>query len=247
MATFVGALGAFLLPDISLDTRFADSVVRITDTAGSAQMPWLVSLVLIMLVTRPGLPKRRRGTEASLLVVAMLVALLGGTLLNEHVIKPAFDIPRPNIVELAESGALGPDIADAETFYAVGNKEARREVLGERLPEVTNPALSDRVRAHWIHETGFSFPSGHSQSAMALAAMMAALGFMWLSGWRRIVTTVVLPIWAVAVVYSRVALDVHRAIDTTAGTLMGIVWGVVAAAAVCSLLGRTRVAGAVGG
>lgn len=247
LATLVGALGAFLLPDIALDTPFADLVVRITDTAGSAQMPWLVVLVLAMVVTRPGVPSRRRGTEAGLLVAAMLIALLGGTLLNEHIIKPAFDIARPNIVQLADSGALGDDIPDAEAFYAVGNKQARREVLGERMPDVTDPALSDGVRAHWIHETGFSFPSGHSQSAMALAAMMAVLGLSWLSGWRRTVTTVMLPVWAVAVVYSRVLLDVHRAIDTTAGTVMGFVWGLLAAMAVGSVLRRTGVPPATGG
>lgn len=241
-ATFVGALGAFLLPNISLDSPFADVVVRVTDTAGSAQMPWLVVLVFITIVTRAGLTKERRGTEAGVLIVAMLVALLGGTLLNEHVIKPAFDVPRPNIVELAESGALGPDIRDAEAVYAVGNKEARRELLGERLTDVVSPPLSDRVRAHWIHETGFSFPSGHSQSAMALAAMIAALGLMWLNGWRLAVATVVLPIWAVAVVYSRVLLDVHYPIDTTAGTLMGFGWGLLAAVAVGSILERTGVA-----
>ncbi|MCP3973196.1 MAG: phosphatase PAP2 family protein [bacterium] len=237
-ATLVGALGAYLLPDIALDTPFADVVVRITDTGGSAQMPWLVMLVLIVVVTRPGLTSKRRGLEAGLLVVATLVALLGGTLLNEHVVKPAFDIARPNIVELAESDALGSGIPDAAAFYAVGNKEARREVLGERLPEVVSPALSDRVRAHWIHETGFSFPSGHSQSAMALTAMMAALGLVWLSGWRRALATIVLPIWAVAVVYSRVLLDVHNAVDTTAGTVMGFAWGLLAAMAALFAMSR---------
>lgn len=246
-ATFVGALGAFLLPDISLDTPFADVVVRITDTAGSVQMPWLVVLVLIMVATRAGLTKRRRGTEAGVLIVAMLVALLGGTLLNEHVIKPAFDVPRPNIVELAESGGLGPEVRDGDAFYAVGTKEARRELLGEKLPDVAIPSLSDRVRAHWIHETGFSFPSGHSQSAMALVAMMAALALAWLSGWRLAIAAVVLPIWAVAVAYSRVLLDVHRAIDATAGTLMGFGWGLLAAIAVRSIMEHTDVARADSG
>ncbi len=229
--TFVAALVAFVLPDISLDTSFADVVVRVTDTAGSAQMPWLVLVVLVMLASRPGLTPQRRRMETGVLVVSTLVALLGGNLLNEHVIKPAFDVPRPNIVELADSGVLGSEIGDAATFYAVGNKEARRELLGERLPDVASPPLSDRVRAHWAHETGFSLPSGHSQSAMALAAMMAALGLLWLRGWRRVLATIVLPIWAIAVVYSRVLLDVHTAFDTTAGTIMGFIWGLLAAMA----------------
>jgi membrane-associated phospholipid phosphatase len=61
---------------------------------------------------------------------------------------------------------------------------------------------------------------------------MAALGLQWLSGWRRVLTVYVLPLWAVAVVSSRVLLQVHRPVDVIAGTLVGFLWGILAFAVV---------------
>ncbi|MDJ0924564.1 MAG: phosphatase PAP2 family protein [Acidimicrobiia bacterium] len=222
------SLLSFVLPEIALDTSLADGIVRITDTAYWKQMPLLCVVVLIILISRPGLTARRRSGEAGAIALAMLIALAGNALLNENVVKPAFGVHRPNIVDLAESGALGSDITDSDAFYAVGDKEARRELMGEYLPAVESPPLSDLVRAHWIHETGYAFPSGHSTAAVTLAILMAALGYSWLRGWRLRMMTVLVPLWAVAVVYSRILLGVHWEADVIAGTVAGFGWGVAA-------------------
>lgn len=223
-----GVLLSPLLPRISLDTAFADAVVRLTDTASWRQLTPIAVFVVILLVVRPGLPNRRRAREAVGLSLVMLLALAGNALLNEDIVKPAFGVPRPNIVHLAESGVLGPDLPDATAFYAGGDKETRRVVLGDRLTEQTTPQLSNLVRAHWIHETGYSFPSGHTTAAVTFAVLLAAIGWHWLSGWRRGVMLFLLPLWALAVAASRTLLEVHTGWDVVGGAVAGFVWGGVA-------------------
>jgi phosphatidylglycerophosphatase B len=217
-----------VLPVMALDSGFADAVVRLTDTATWIQMTLISAAVVIMVVTRKGLSRRRRTIEALAIAITMLVMLAGNALLNEHVVKPMFGIPRPNIVTLAEEGALGDAIPTADAFYASGDKEARRVLLGDVLPAVRTPALSSLVGAHWIHETGYSFPSGHTTAAMTLTTMLTAIGLGWLSGWRRFLCLVVAPIWAVAVAYSRVLLGVHTALDVIVATVVGFGWGMLA-------------------
>jgi phosphatidylglycerophosphatase B len=214
-----------LLPDVALDTAFADAVIRLTDTASIKLLPYLLLAMIAIVISRPGISTRRRTIEAATALVTMLLVGLTLTNFNEHGIKPLFGVPRPNIADLAESGALGPEYPDGDAFYAAGDKQDRREILGELLETVETPPLSDLVREHWAHETGFSFPSGHATGAAAFATVMAAVGFAWLAGWRWVIAAVALPIWAVSIAYSRVLLDVHRPIDVVAGSLVGFLFG----------------------
>jgi len=241
-AVLIAASLSFLLPDIDLSAGLADVVVLVTDTATWPQLPLLSLVALTMVVSRPNLTRDRRRQEALTFVVVLMIVLGGNAALNEFVVKPAFGIPRPNIQLLAESGALGPEYPDAESIYAVGGKEARRKVLGERLPFVDTPALTDRVEARWIHETGYSFPSGHTTAAMTLASLLVLLAAGWPAGWRLLIATVAAPVWAVSVGYSRVLLGVHRPADVVAGTVAGILWGLLAFLAI-----RRFVDGAPGG
>ena len=110
--------------------------------------------------------------------------------------------------------------------------------LAPLLEGVEEPPLSPRVRAHWAHETGYTFPSGHSTGSMSLAAMIVGLALAWLHGWRRSVLCAVMPIWALSVVYSRPLLRVHRPIDVGVGTLQGIAVGLLAFVAIKWLVTR---------
>jgi len=230
-----------VLPDIALDTGLADVMVRITDTGAWPQIVVLVAVLVAVLVLRPDLERPRRSSEAIVMLGVMLVALAGNGLFNEHLAKPAFGVPRPNIVELANTGLLGDDIPDADAFYSLGGKATRREVLAARLGAVPDLGLSDLVEAHWIHETGFSFPSGHATAALTLATFFAALGLRWLFAWRRLLAVVVIPLWAVLVSYSRLLLEVHTTVDVLAGAAAGTVWGLAAAWIVDRAMGGVRI------
>lgn len=225
-AVLVAAVATLALPDIALDSGFADAVVRLTDTGTWPLMAPFTVIVALILTLRPEPRPSHRTREAVAVVLILPIALAGNALLNEHVVKPAFGAPRPNIGTLAEDGVLGPDIPDADSFYAMGNKQARRDLLHGRLTAATTPHLSPKVRAHWIHETGYSFPSGHATASVTFAILMAAAGLRWWAGWRRLIAIYALPAWAVAVVWSRPLLGVHTPIDVIAGTITGFLWGI---------------------
>ncbi len=242
LGLILGFLLIPLLPRISLDTWFADAVVRLTDTASWTQMPLIAVAAIVVLAARPGLPARRRLREAGAMALVMVVALAGNGRLNEHVVKPAFAIERPNIVTLAETRVLGSDFPDAETFYAVGDKEARRSVLRKLLTEESTPQLSSLVRAHWVHETGYSFPSGHTTAAVTFAVLLAFIGSSWLSGWRRVATLYLTPVWALGIAASRTLLEVHTAWDVIAGAVAGLVWGWLAYVVAARIAGAHKAA-----
>jgi phosphatidylglycerophosphatase B len=222
---FAWVLLSFVLPDIALDSALADLAVRVSDSASWGQLPFVCVAALLLVISRPGLRKRRRVVEAVALSVAMLVVIPGHALLNERVTKPTFAVPRPNIVALTEAHALGLKIREPADFYAIGDKAARSEFLRGRLAKLDEPALSQRVHDHWLDETGYSFPSGHATASMTFASLFVAIGFLWLSGWRKRITNTLVPIWAVCVVYSRPLLEVHSAIDVSSGTLAGFALG----------------------
>lgn len=235
--TTLGGVVAFLLaasilgvviPDVPLDGGLADVVVRITDTASWGQMPWLSTGVLVMIVSRSGIGSSRRWAEAISLTMVMALVLAGNGVLNEDVVKPLFAVPRPNVEAWTASGTLGADLGDADAFYSAGSKDERRLLLDERLPRSDDLGVTDLVRAHWVHEAGYAFPSGHSTTAAAFATMIAGLGLTWLTGWRRVVSVFVLPAWAAAVIVSRIVLQVHTTSDVVAGTVAGLVWGSLA-------------------
>lgn len=64
-----------------------------------------------------------------------------------------------------------------------------------------------------------SFPSGHAARCMMLAVLGFSLGPAWL-GW-------VLFIWAVLVAWARVGMGVHYLSDIMAGSLLGLITGLV--------------------
>jgi phosphatidylglycerophosphatase B len=233
---YVGVLSSIVLPEIALDGWFADLAVRISDTASWRQLPVLAIVMMIVVVSRPGIESRRRALEACGIAAILLLILAGNAELNESVIKPVFAVPRPNLVALADHGVLGIGV---DEFYALGDKQVRRDFLAPRLDELVEPPLSPTVREHWLIETGFSFPSGHSTAAMTFATLMLAIGLRWTQGWRQWLTTL-LPIWAVTVVYTRPLLRVHTYLDVSVGAAVGIGLGTVGFAILHKLIERRR-------
>ena len=86
---------------------------------------------------------------------------------------------------------------------------------------------SSQCRHSWIEETGYSFPSGHSFSAMFFATFFLAMGVSHISTKRLRLFYLLLP-WALAVCYSRPILRVHTPTDITVGGLEGLVLGFLA-------------------
>lgn len=185
-------------------------------------------LMLTLLVTRKGINNTRRWKEAGIVLLITTIFAGGGAAFNEHIIKTKLKIPRPNIIWLAGENGSGPLGMTAEQFYNSGNKDVRSQLLLGILSQEPIPVpLSTSIEAHWIEESGYSFPSGHSYSAMLFAAFFLAMATSYLSTKRIWLFYALLP-WALAVCYSRTILRVHTPTDITVGSLQGLVLGMIA-------------------
>ncbi|MBU1049006.1 phosphatase PAP2 family protein [Candidatus Bipolaricaulota bacterium] len=214
------------LPSIELSTTFSEGVIQWTRTGGVAGSAFVSVMFIGLLVFRRSLAWRRRWQEILIHIVILAVLQGGGALINEQGIKRAVAMPRPNIVWLADQDALG---MTARQFYTSMNARERRSYLEHVLedPGFHVITLTEEVRDHWIHETGYSFPSGHAFSAMLSATYFLAMGMSLIADRRRFIFYV-LPVWALLVAWSRVLLRVHRPFDVVIGGLLGIVLAVLA-------------------
>jgi phosphatidylglycerophosphatase B len=222
---FVPGLNPFKLPHPDLTGAFALAAYWVAESAGTTGAPLVGFALTALLVSRSGISWKQRAVEAFVIVLAVAALWGGGAYVNEHVVKPAFTVPRPNILELAGEPPEAPALKmSAEAFYTLPDKAMRTEYLrGVLTPEVR---LHERVRDHWLAETGYSFPSGHSFSAMLCATFFLAMGLSHFSGRRLWVFYLLVP-WAVAVCFSRPILRVHSPTDICVGGLEGMVAGVL--------------------
>lgn len=216
----------FALPQIDLATSVAVGIVAWTDT-GDILGIVAVSLVLIgFSVSSSAVPRRSRWRKVLVATLVLSVFQGGSALLNEYVLKDWLAEPRPNITWLAENDALG---MTADQFYSQ-DRDARRATLQLVLEDASfdTIALQASVRNHWIHEVGYSLPSGH-----ALAALLCASYFLLmarrLDPIRQRILLIAMPIWATGIAWSRVLLRVHRPTDVLVGGILGIVFGIAAA------------------
>jgi membrane-associated phospholipid phosphatase len=234
----VAVLLTFVVPPLPLDGGLARAAYWIAEAGDTLGSTILSVLLVLALVRRPGLTPARRVREAVALAAAATLFLGGGAAVNEHGIKPWFGVARPSIVELERAGVLQMGAAE---FYALGGKDERTDYLEKRLAGAgdTGPHLDASVRDHWIHMTGYSFPSGHSFASMLLATFFLAMALWLLPPDRARPFFLLLP-WAVAVCWSRVILRVHSPVDVSFGALQGIVVGVLAFLLVRALLQSGR-------
>ncbi len=193
-------------------------------------IPVMLVLMALLVSNLPRRTSRQRSSEFVLMLGVLSIVLVLVSLLNENFVKPDFHIFRPNIQQLAEYPVGHPALKmSAADFYAMPDKHTRSEYLSTILNgmDYTGPVLQPLVKRHWINETGFSFPSGHTTAATALASFFLALALGRFSG-RRLIPYLMLPLWALLVAGSRIVLQVHSPIDVLAGGVQGFVVGMLA-------------------
>lgn len=224
---FIPISSATSPPYFDLSQSSMDLVYWVSES-GKYGAPVVVLLALTVLVSRHEIDSSRRIKEFTIVALTASALAGGGALANEYFIKAELQVPRPNIVWLAGESGNGPLGMTAEEFYSVGNSEARSASLAEVLQQDTmSILLTSSIKAHWIDETGFSFPSGHSFSAMFIATFLLMLGATCVTTKRFWLLYFLLP-WALAVCYSRPVLGVHTPTDVLIGGLQGIVIGILA-------------------
>lgn len=101
---------------------------------------------------------------------------------------------------------------------------AIREVIHRHRPPTSNYPSPGAVPG--VHETSWSFPSGHSVAVTAIAfALAGAAAFAYRWWWPWLVALVV----SLFVVDTRLVLGVHWFSDVTFGFVLGVAWGVTVA------------------
>lgn len=90
--------------------------------------------------------------------------------------------------------------------------------------DVTKDIFKRPRPVHWIgmHETSFSFPSGHAATATAFFALLGY--FVWRSNMPatpRAVLACGFVLWALGICWSRLALGAHYPTDIAGGILLG--------------------------
>ncbi len=193
--------------------------------------------MLLLLTNRPRRQWPERAFEIMAIGGLLLLVLSMVSLLNEHLVKPGFHIFRPNILQLASNPPQQPSLRmSAEAFYDLPDKHTRSDYLFRVLnaADYNGPELQPLVKKHWIEETGYSFPSGHTTAAMALASFFLALALSRFTG-RQLIPYLILPLWALSVAWSRMVLQVHTPLDVLAGGIQGMVVGLLAWVAIMRL------------
>ncbi|MHB1783384.1 MAG: phosphatase PAP2 family protein, partial [Acidimicrobiales bacterium] len=102
---------------------------------------------------------------------------------------------------------------------------AIREVILRHRPPTANYPAPHAVEG--VHETSYSFPSGHSVAVTAvLFALLGTVAATYKTWWPWLVAL----LGSLFVVDTRLVLGVHWFSDVTVGLLLGITWGVTVAA-----------------
>ena len=250
---FWALLPAFLIPPLNstappyfdLTGWIGVEAYYIANSGSTRGIPWIAIALLLLLISRSGFAWKPRLKEALVILVALVVLLGGGAALNEFGVKRLANVFRPDILLLAETPSQTEPGRTVLGETAAAFYDRDRDDRTAHLEAISNPdaecfaevPVHKLVCKHWIETTGFSFPSGHSLTAMFFATFFLALALYFLSGWRRWPFYLLVP-WAVLVCFSRTILRVHSPTDITVGGLEGVIFGAAAFLLVRTVLKR---------
>lgn len=152
-------------------------------------------------------------------VLALGILLAAFAFFNEHITKKALKLTRPSYTFVVEQSGI---TIKMDSLKELSEKE-RKQFL-QRIIESHSDSFSKiepKILNHWIEESGYSFPSGHSFNAFLLAFIMAYS--MYHSSNRIARSFYILPfVWATMVGISRVAMGAHTPLDVSFGAAMGL-------------------------
>jgi phosphatidylglycerophosphatase B len=216
------------LPDVAFSAIAHDSIkskvaILITETAGKIGT-FLIVVITVLLYTRKML-RSRDILKTLIRSTFLLFILIGGfAFINENLTKKATKIIRPSLkyIHHMTNGDFNP-----EKLYISSDDQRTQIVMSAIASHKSNFDHVDRnVLNHWIDETGYSFPSGHTFNAFLLATIIS---FSLYHSRSKSVDQyyVIPPVWAMMVGISRVALGAHGPWDVFFGGALGMTAGLV--------------------
>ncbi len=151
--------------------------------------------------------------------VTLSVILSVFAIINEHVVKPILQVPRPSHQYIITQSKSEAKLDSLYTLSATDRRAFFKQLMDADTVSYKN--WDERVLAHWLEEAGYSFPSGHSFNSFLLAGLLAFC-IHYLAN-KKIRWLYVVPFaWAVMVAVSRVAIGAHTALDVSIGSAIGL-------------------------
>lgn len=180
----------------------------LTNSAGTQGFLITLAVLLIGSMTIGMTPKQRWEKFVQLGII--LVIGFGAKTGLKHVTES----PRP-YTEVLTHQLLIPKPAH---FYQLTSSQ--QDQLIEQVSEQVSPWRTQ----HWLGETDYSFPSGHT---MFVAICLVCFGGVFMEN-KRYGLVGILLIWGVGVAYSRLWIGMHRPIDLVGSVLfIGLVYAVM--------------------
>ncbi len=207
------ALLVLLLVLIAVMTRFVGHIdllaavsdqqgaffTTLTHSAGSQGFVVTLAVFCVGVMTLRLTPKQiiSKAAQLGLLLVIGFVAKTG--------LKQMTESPRPYTETLSHE-LLVPN---PEHFYHLSAEQQ------ESVIHKVSEHVSHWRTQHWLGETDYSFPSGHT---IFVAICVAFFGGLFVEHKRYLLTAGVM-VWALGVAYSRLWLGMHRPIDLMASVM----------------------------
>lgn len=187
----------------------------ITMTGGAIGVSIILPGIFVYLHYKFRNKTRKLKSAYSFTLIILLVELLiaGSTL---YFVKNIFKNPRPSQLYLSEKGNINLDgkefldMVPEEKMKIIRSKIDDNNILSEIYPPILDS---------WINDSGYSFPSGHSETAFFLGTVLSFIIFKTSS---KKFYSLIPFVWAVAVCLSRVVIGIHFPFDVAAGALIGL-------------------------
>lgn len=205
----------------SRDSWWCASAYWATESAGK------IGTFVILVITCTFYAFREATKRKKLLIFLKSFFILGGILsgiafVNEHLTKEALAIARPSHLYITQHRIPAFPV---DSLYTL-DKRARRALLQRLIAadSVGYASFDTKILDHWVEESGYSFPSGHSFNAFLLALILTFSLYHSRSKFAR--RLYLLPLcWAFLVAVSRVAVGAHSALDVSFGAALGLFVG----------------------
>jgi len=190
-----------------------------TESAGKVGTLLIVLLTSYFYTIRFG-SKRKKAKIFFKSVFALGLLLAAFAFFNEHITKKALKLIRPSYTFVVKQSGVNIKTSSLYDLNEQDRKEAFQHIINTHTERFIK--IEPKVLNHWIEESGYSFPSGHSFNAFLLAFIMAYS--MYHSANRIARYFYMLPFcWATMVGISRVAMGAHTPLDVSFGAAMGLV------------------------
>ncbi|MEP7145885.1 MAG: phosphatase PAP2 family protein [bacterium] len=178
----------------------------------------IISVLIYLLVYFKRYKNNSSGAVLFVLIIFVVQIFMAGSTL--FFFKDYFHNERPSQFFLTSRGYID---SSGVKFFALSMEEKRKylhlriQANKDSIEDVYPPILEG-----WIYDSGYSFPSGHSETAFFLGTIMA---FILYTTQRNKIFSIIPFIWAILVCLSRVVIGIHFPIDVTAGAFVGLALG----------------------